>query len=154
MNQQIVQICISASCFFFFFSIQWQEIFAKTKIWRKVYYASNKATKTNLISILLVWELYNFILLQICTLRVLRRRGKGLGGYISWADMGSIPGSGRSPKIGHGNPLHYSCLGNPMDRGAWWVTVHGVTNNWAWLNSWTQRYICYEMGLMEISVPF
>ena len=42
-------------------------------------------------------------------------------------DMGSIPGFARSPGGGHGNPLHYSCLENPMDRGAWWVTVHGVT---------------------------
>ena len=40
-------------------------------------------------------------------------------------DMGSIPGLGRSPGEGHGNPLQYSCLENPMDRGAWWVTVHG-----------------------------
>ena len=42
-------------------------------------------------------------------------------------DMGSIPGSRRSPGEGNGNPLQYSCLGNPMDRGAWWATVHGVT---------------------------
>ena len=41
-------------------------------------------------------------------------------------DLGSIPGSGRSPGEGHGNPLQYSCLGNPMDRGAWRATVHGV----------------------------
>ena len=40
---------------------------------------------------------------------------------------GSIPGSGKSPGGGHGNPLQYSCLENPMDRGAWWATVHGVT---------------------------
>ena len=38
-------------------------------------------------------------------------------------DTGSIPGSGRSPGEGHGNPLQYSCLENPMDRGAWWATV-------------------------------
>ena len=38
---------------------------------------------------------------------------------------GSNPGSGRSPGGGHGNPLQYSCLENPMDRGAWWATVHG-----------------------------
>ena len=44
-------------------------------------------------------------------------------------DHGSIPGSGRSPG-GHGNPLQYSCLENPMDRGAWWGTVHGVTKSW------------------------
>ena len=42
-------------------------------------------------------------------------------------DTGLIPGSGRSPGGGNGNPLQYSCLGNPMDRGTWWVTVHGVT---------------------------
>ena len=41
-------------------------------------------------------------------------------------DPGSIPGYGRSPEEGNGNPLLYSCLGNPMDRGAWWATVHGV----------------------------
>ena len=40
--------------------------------------------------------------------------------------LDSIPGSGRSPGGGHGNPLQYSCLENPMDRGAWWATVHGV----------------------------
>ena len=39
-------------------------------------------------------------------------------------DLGSIPGSGRSPGEGNGNPLQYSCLENPMDRGAWWATVH------------------------------
>ena len=41
-------------------------------------------------------------------------------------DLGSIPGLGRSPGGGNGNPLQYSCLGNPMDRGAWWAIVHGV----------------------------
>ena len=42
-------------------------------------------------------------------------------------DMGSIPGLGRSPEEGNGNPLQHSSLENPMDRGAWWATVHGVT---------------------------
>ena len=40
--------------------------------------------------------------------------------------LGSIPGLGRSPGEGNGNPLQYSHLGNPMDRGGWWATVHGV----------------------------
>ena len=44
-------------------------------------------------------------------------------------DMGSTPGSGRSLGERHGNPLQYSCLENPMDRGAWWATVHGVTKS-------------------------
>ena len=42
-------------------------------------------------------------------------------------DMGSIPGSGRSPGGGYGYPLQYSCLENPIDRGAWRATVHGVS---------------------------
>ena len=41
-------------------------------------------------------------------------------------DLGLIPGLGRSPGGGHDNPLQYSCLENPLDRGAWWATVHGV----------------------------
>ena len=45
-------------------------------------------------------------------------------------DWGLIPGSGRCPKIGNGNPLQYSCLGNPMERGAWRATVHRVANSW------------------------
>ena len=44
-------------------------------------------------------------------------------------DAVSIPRLGRSPGGGHGNPLQYSCLKNPMDRGAWWAIVHGITNS-------------------------
>ena len=44
-------------------------------------------------------------------------------------EVGSIPGSGRSPREGNGNPLQYSCLENPMDRGAWWAPVHGVAKS-------------------------
>ena len=44
-------------------------------------------------------------------------------------DAGSIPGSGRSPQGGHGNPLQYSYLENPMDRGTWWATVHRVAKS-------------------------
>ena len=44
-------------------------------------------------------------------------------------DLGSIPGLGRSPGEGNGHPLQYSCLENPMDRGAWRATVHGVANS-------------------------
>ena len=44
-------------------------------------------------------------------------------------DGGSIPGLGRSPGEGHGNPLQYSCLENPVDRGAWWATVYGVSKS-------------------------
>ena len=65
-------------------------------------------------------------------------------------DVDSIPGLGRSPGEGNGNPLQNSCLGNPMDKGAWWATVHGVTkesdmterlnnNNSSNLYYWVQR---------------
>ena len=47
----------------------------------------------------------------------------------SAGDQGSIPWLGRSPGEGNGCPLQYSCLENPMERGAWWATVHGVTKN-------------------------
>ena len=55
-------------------------------------------------------------------------------------DTGSIPGLGRSPRGGHGNPLQYCCLENPMDRGAWWATVHRtakIANDWSDLASST-----------------
>ena len=45
---------------------------------------------------------------------------------VNEGDADSILGSGRFPGEGNGNPFQYSCLGNPMDRGAWWATVHGV----------------------------
>ena len=50
--------------------------------------------------------------------------------FANAGDMGSIPGSGRPPGEGNGNPLLYSCLENPMH---WWATVHGVTKSWTWL---------------------
>ena len=49
-------------------------------------------------------------------------------------DTGSIPGLGRSPGEGNGNPLQYSCLGNPMDKGAWWTIVRGVAKSWTGLS--------------------
>ena len=49
-------------------------------------------------------------------------------------DMGSIPGLGRSSGEGNGNPLQCSCLGNTMDRGAWWATIHGVAKSWTGLS--------------------
>ena len=50
-------------------------------------------------------------------------------------DAGSIPGSERSPGGGNGNRLQYSCLENPMNRGAWWATVYGVAKSWTWLST-------------------
>ena len=52
-------------------------------------------------------------------------------------DPGSMPGSGRSPGEGNGNPLQYSCLENSMDGGAWWAIVHGVAKSWTQLSNFT-----------------
>ena len=76
-------------------------------------------------------------------------------------DTGSIPGSGRSPGGGHGNPLQYSCLQNPMDRGAWWAAIHRVpesdttdiihahsSHKQRMLNLW-----CYSKGGADLGRP-
>ena len=52
---------------------------------------------------------------------------------------GLIPRSGRSPGVGNGNPLQYSCLENPMDRGTWWATVYGVAKNQTQLATQTMK---------------
>ena len=64
-------------------------------------------------------------------------------------DMGLMPGLGRSPGGGHGHPLQYSCLENPMDRGAWWATVHRVTRSWTQLkglSTHARTHMCYLNG--------
>ena len=53
-------------------------------------------------------------------------------------DMVSVPGLERSPGVGNGNPFQCSCLGNPMDRGAWRATVHGVAKSWTQLSDRTE----------------
>ena len=55
-------------------------------------------------------------------------------------DPGLIPGSGRSPREGNGNPLQYSSLENPMDRGDWWATVHGVAKSWTRLSDFSSPH--------------
>ena len=63
-------------------------------------------------------------------------------------DLGSIPGSGRSPGEGNGNPLQYSCLENPMDGGAWWATVHRVVKSRTRLSdfTFTFTYCCVSVS--------
>ena len=58
-------------------------------------------------------------------------------------DVGSISGSGRSPGGGHGNPLQYSCLEHPMDRGGWQATVHGVTKSQTWSKQLSTQQATY-----------
>ena len=61
-----------------------------------------------------------------------------LANAVDARDVGSIPGSWRSPGAGTGNPLWYSCLENSTVRGAWWATVHGATKSQTWLSDWAQ----------------
>ena len=63
-------------------------------------------------------------------------------------DAGLIPGSGRSPGERHGNPLQYSCLENPMDRGAWQATLHGVTKESDTTYQLNNRPNSHKIGLV------
>ena len=74
----------------------------------------------------------------------------GKGSAFSVGDMGLIPGLGRSPVGGHGNPLHYSCLEHPTDRGAWQATVHKVAKSWTPL----KRLIMYAWMHPLLSLDF
>ena len=62
-------------------------------------------------------------------------------------DLGLIPGSGRSPGEGNGNPLQYPCLENPMDGGAWWATVHGSQLSYF---TFTYLIISFSTSLVEV----
>ena len=59
-------------------------------------------------------------------------------------DPGSIAGLGISRGEGNGNPLQYSCLENPMDRGTWWATVHGDAKSWTRLSDWYFHFLSHE----------
>ena len=84
---------------------------------------------------------------------------EGLGGFPGGSevkasapnagDLGSIPGSGRPPGVGNGNSLQYSCLKNPMDRGAWRATVHGVAKSQTQLSDLTFT----NEGLIQFILP-
>ena len=67
-------------------------------------------------------------------------------------DVGSIPGSGRSPGEGNGNPLQYSCLENPMGREAWQATVHGVAKSQTRLNDFTILTMIFYMTWLFLIV--
>ena len=66
-------------------------------------------------------------------------------------DADLIPGLGRYPGVGNGNPLQYSFLENSMDRGHWWITVHGVAKSWTWLS---MSYLILGLGTHSLFFPF
>ena len=69
-------------------------------------------------------------------------------------DMNSIPGLGRPPGGGHGNPLQYSCLGNPRDRGAWWAAVCGVTQSRTRLKQLSSNSSSRQQCLLLVLLSF
>ena len=74
---------------------------------------------------------------------------KNLPAYAGdFKDPGLIPGSGRPPGAGHGNPLQYSCLENPMDRGARWATVHGVAKSRTQLKRFSTHTSIYSAPVL------
>ena len=83
-------------------------------------------------------RVYNFMDLSVVYVSEVKASACNAG------DLDSIPGSGRSPGEGNGNPLQYSCLGNPMDGGAWWATVHRVAKSWTRLSDFTFFHIYHN----------
>ena len=69
-------------------------------------------------------------------------------------DPGSIPGLGKSPGEGNGTPPQYSCLENPMDRGAWWAAVHGVTKTRTWLSDFVSFTWCWTMSVASMASKY
>ena len=69
----------------------------------------------------------------------------GKASVYNSGDPGSIPGLGRSPGEGNGNPLQDYCLENPMDRGAWWATAQGVAKSRARLSDFTSLHMFYKL---------
>ena len=80
------------------------------------------------------WFFYTWVVLFVHT-PVAQWQRIQLSVQETW-DEGLIPGLGRSPGVGHGNSLQYSCLENPMDRGAWWTTVYRVAKESTQLSNW------------------
>ena len=74
-------------------------------------------------------------------------------------DVGLIPGSGRSPGVGNGNPLQSSCLENSMERGDWWAILHGATKSPTQLSTHTHMqglsgYIIAKLGQFKVNYPW
>ena len=82
----------------------------------------------------LTFEMYLFLEIDLC---IFPGGSEGKVSAYNVGILGSIPGLGRSPGEGNGNPLQYSCQENPMDGGAWWATVHRVAKSQTWLSDFT-----------------
>ena len=72
----------------------------------------------------------------------------------SAGDLGSIPGSEKSPGEGDSNPLQYSCLEKPLDRGAWWAVAHRITKSWTRLRSMVIHIYIYTYNSLIVNFLF
>ena len=97
---------------------------------------------SRLVSITLI-----FVIVLFYFLKSLPGRSDSKESACNAGDLGLIPGMGRSPGGGHGNPLQYSCLENPVDRGAWRVTVRGETESQTRLNDRAQPHTSWAARL-------
>ena len=104
---------------------------------------------SNPLCVLLPGHLCLDYLFPICLvlLRYYRHDSEGKTSAWNAGDLGSIPGSGRSPAEGNGNPLQYSCLENPMEGGAWWATVHGVAKSGQEMSNFTFTFTLVPLSL-------
>ena len=113
-------------------------------------------------SLILYPFLIRFVFLLFnCKFQIFPGSSEGKVSAYNAGNPGSIPGSGRSPGEGNGNPLQYSCLENPMDGGAWLATVQGVTKSWTRLRHftlkeneltfWMRRLLFRDCGLRNMT---
>ena len=107
------------------------------------------------------WDIGLYIYTLLCVRLPCSSNGKESA--CNAGDLGLIPGSGRSPGEGKGNPLWYSCLENPMDREAWWATVHGVTKSLTQLSYFTFTFYhycflicteCFDSGFVTLALYY
>ena len=112
---------------------------ADRNIWETIIPETSQKQSTFAISWQLLIEYLHFIYNYLHSIYIVLGIIKGLPRWLSGkesiyqaGDPGSISGLGRFPARGNGNPLQYSCLENPVDRVAWWATVHIVTKSWTW----------------------
>ena len=155
--------CYCSKCFISDHLLKWLFLFFPFILIRRLSYGNVKgslgqeviilrfqpkksSTRTNFLKYsnccALLWKLYfvwcmkpKFLLHSSAIFRISNAHTKTLGTSCNAGDLGPIPGLGRSPGGGHDNPLHYSCLENPMDRRVWLAAVHGFAKSGTWLSN-------------------
>ena len=133
--------------------LKWSSIQTLVGLASRIFRSSYKATLERETQALppTLWIKYTRALINTAMVKILQvvKNPPAKAGELR--DAGLIPGSERSPGGEHGNPLQYSCLENPMDRGAWWATVHGVAKAKRWLS--TAHTVHLEQGQTRVPSP-